>query len=165
DSLSELGSDVRRLRSEVDIVVVALHKGIGHTPATVAMYERPVARAAIDAGAHAVFSHHAHIMRGIEIYRGKPVFHGLGNFATVTRALTPGHGSSAELEAWARKRKELYGFAPDPDMPYYPFHPESRNTAVAWLRVDRDGVAESAFVPCRIDDGGRPVPCPGTAEG
>ena len=58
----------------------------------VAMYERPVAHAAIDAGADAVFGHHAHIMRGIEVYRGRPIFHGLGNFVTVTHALTPAPG-------------------------------------------------------------------------
>src|SRR5690349_20893321 len=98
-----------------------MHKGVGHTPAALAMYERPVARAAIDAGAHAVFGHHAHIMRGIEIHRGRPIFHGLGNFVTVTRALTP-DGDNAERAAWAKRRVELYGFSPDPAMPYYPFH-------------------------------------------
>ena len=30
-----------------------------------------------------VISHHAHIPRGIEIYKGKPIYHGLGNFVTV----------------------------------------------------------------------------------
>ncbi|RBM21016.1 capsule biosynthesis protein CapA [Prauserella sp. PE36] len=167
DSLEAMESDVRALRAQADVVLVSLHKGVGHTPAAVAMYERPVARAAIDAGADAVFSHHAHIMRGIETHRGKPIFHGLGNFVTVTHALTPGVGSasSAELEAWAKRRRELYGFAPDPDMPYYPFHPESRNTAIAWCRFDANGLTEAGFVPCWIDDRGRPVPCAGTPDG
>ncbi|MFF5987159.1 CapA family protein [Prauserella flavalba] len=167
DSLEAMESDVRALRAQADVVLVSLHKGVGHTPAAVAMYERPVARAAIDAGADAVFSHHAHIMRGIETHRGRPIFHGLGNFVTVTHALTPGQGaeSSAELEAWAEKRKKLYGFAPDPDMPYYPFHPESRNTAIAWCRFDANGLAEAGFVPCWIDEWGRPVPCGGTPDG
>ena len=31
----------------------------------------------------------AAIMRGIEIYRGKPIFHGLGNGVVVTQALSP----------------------------------------------------------------------------
>jgi len=34
-----------------------------------AMYERPLAKAAIDAGADIVVGHHAHILRGIEIYK------------------------------------------------------------------------------------------------
>ncbi|MBW0104525.1 CapA family protein [Pseudonocardia sp. KRD291] len=159
DSLEAMARDVTRLRAEADIVVVALHKGVGHTPAVVAMYESPVARAAVDAGADVVVGHHSHILRGIEVYRGAPIFHGLGNFVTVTHALTPTDGGdSAERAAWAERRKALYGFAPDPDMPYYPFHPESRNTVVATCRFDADGLVEAAIVPCRIDDAGRPVP-------
>ncbi|OLT05221.1 capsule biosynthesis protein CapA [Pseudonocardia sp. CNS-004] len=161
DSLDAMAADVEELRARVDVVLVSLHKGIGHTPAAVAMYEKPVARAAIDAGADAVFGHHAHIMRGIEVHRGRPIFHGLGNFATVTRALTPGEGAdSPERAAWAERRKTLYGFAPDPGMPYYPFHPESRNTVVAICRFDADGLVEAGFAPCWIDDAGRPVPLP-----
>lgn len=158
-SLDAMRRDVAAAREKADIVVVGLHKGIGHTPAVLAMYERPVAQAAIDAGAHAVFSHHAHIMRGVEIHRGRPIYHGLGNFVTVTRALTPAEGDdSPERRAWARRRVELYGFAPDPDMPYYPFHPESRNTVVARVEVDGDGEVRAGLLPCRIDGLGRPVP-------
>ncbi|WP_431873781.1 CapA family protein [Amycolatopsis sacchari] len=165
-SLALMEEDVRRARADADVVLVSLHKGVGHTPAVVAMYESPVARAAIDAGADAVFSHHAHIMRGIEVHRGRPIFHGLGNFVTVTHALTPSAGTGAdELRAWAERRTKLYGFAPDPDMPYYPFHPESRNTAIAVCRFDENGLREAGFVPCRIDDAGRPVPVGGTPEG
>jgi hypothetical protein len=159
ESLEAMQDDVATLRADVDVVLVALHKGVGHTPATVAMYESPVARAAIDAGAHAVFGHHAHILRGVEVWRGRPIFHGLGNFVTVTHALTPGDGGdSAERAAWAERRTALYGFAPDPAMPFYPFHPESRDTVVATCRFDRDGLVEAGIVPCRIDDRGRPVP-------
>ncbi|WP_328648645.1 CapA family protein [Amycolatopsis sp. NBC_00348] len=166
DSLAAMADDVRRLRAEADIVLVSLHKGVGHTPVVVAMYESPVARAAVDAGADAVFSHHSHIMRGIEVYKGRPVFHGLGNFVTVTHALTPGAGVGAdELRAWAERRTKLYGFAPDPDMPFFPFHPESRNTAIAFCRFDETGLHEAGFVPCRVDGQGRPVPVGGTPEG
>ncbi|MGV9899723.1 hypothetical protein ACWDVV_37535, partial [Streptomyces tendae] len=56
-------------------------------------------------------------------------------------------------------------FAPDPGMPAYPFHPESRNTAIAVCRFDGEGLVEAGFEPCRIDDGGRPVPCGDTDEG
>lgn len=166
DSLDAMRRDVEAARDQADIVVVGLHKGIGHTPAVIAMYERPVAQAAIDAGAHAVFGHHAHIMRGVEIYHGRPIYHGLGNFVTVTRVLTPdGDDDSPEREAWARRRVELYGFAPDPDMPYYPFHPESRNAAIASVEVDDDGQVHAGLLPCRIDDRGRPVPVTRTSGG
>ncbi len=70
ETLDRMQADVAALRRTVDIVVVALHKGVGHTPALLAMYERPVARAAIDAGADIVVGHHAHILRGIETTAG-----------------------------------------------------------------------------------------------
>ena len=54
----------RALRPKVDVLMVALHKGLGHTPATVGMYESQIARAAIDAGADVVVGHHAHILQG-----------------------------------------------------------------------------------------------------
>ena len=34
----------------------------------------------IDAGAHGYLGHGPHVMRGIEIYKGKPIFYSLGNF-------------------------------------------------------------------------------------
>ena len=158
DSLEVLRSDVLALRETVDAVVVGFHKGIGHVPVVVPAYERELARTAIDCGADIVVGHHAHILRGIEVYRGKPVFHGLGNFVAVTHALTPDGKSAVELEAWAKRRRDLFGFAPDPAMPFYPFHPESRNTIAADCRIAADGAVEAGFVPCWIDDHGRPVP-------
>ena len=157
-SLRLMTDAVTALAAEVDVVVVALHKGYGHTPARIDDYEYEIAHAAIDAGADAVVGHHSHIMRGIEMYDGKPIFHGLGNFVTVTDALTPPEDSeSEELKAWAKRRVEMYGFSPDPNMPGYPFHPESRNTAIAVLDVDDDGV-HAGVIPCWIDDSAAPVP-------
>ena len=37
-------------------------------------------RSAIDAGADVVLGHGPHVLRGIEIYKGKPIFYSLGNF-------------------------------------------------------------------------------------
>lgn len=158
EDLDRMADDITAARAAADTVIVAFHKGIGHTPAVLAMYESPVARAAIDAGADAVIGHHAHILRGIEIYRGRPIYHGLGNFVTVTRVLTPGADDSPERQQWARRRTELYGFTPDPDMPFYPFHPDSRNTMIASLRFTADRGVEAGFIPCRIDANGRPEP-------
>ena len=151
-------ADVVALRAVADVVVVALHKGLVHVPAELAMYERDVAHAAVDAGADLVVGHHAHILKGVELYRGRPIFHGLGNFVTVTRAFSPANTETPEAAAWARRRVELFGFEPDPALPAYPFHPESRNTLVADCRLRDDGSLDAGFVPCWIDDGARPAP-------
>ena len=109
--------------------------------------------------------HHAHILRGIEVYKGRPIYHGLGNFVTVTRALSVDNTETPEAAAWAKRRMELFGFVPDPAMPTYPFHPESRNTIIAECTVADDGTLSAGFIPCWIDDDARPVPVVGARPG
>ena len=165
EGLERMAEDIRQLRRQCDIAVVALHKGIVHTPAHIEMYEYPVSHAAIDAGADIVIGHHAHIARGIEIYNGKPIYHGLGNFVTVTHALSPFENDSPERIAWAVKREKMFGFKPDSDMPFYPFHPESRNTMIAYCRITGNGLEDIGYIPCHIDKQGRPHVVSDAVEG
>ncbi|ESQ89236.1 capsule synthesis protein [Asticcacaulis sp. AC460] len=141
---------------EADLIVVALHKGIVHTPAKLAPYERPAAQAAIDAGADVVIGHHPHIARGIEIYRGKPIFHGLGNGCVVTHALSPGQDNAARA-AWVERRKALFGFEPDPTYTLAPFHPEAVNALIGKVVWRADGTLDTDFLPVFIEPPGRPV--------
>lgn len=157
DSVAEMQADIRELRQECDILLVALHKGMVHTHGEIQMYERPLAHAAIDAGADAVIGHHAHILRGIEVYKGKPIYHNLGNYVCVTHALTPtGDNDSPERLRWIEQRKKLFGFTPDPDMPFYAFNPESRKTMLARMTATKEGIVDFGFVPCYINKAGAP---------
>ncbi len=158
DTLEWMEADIEQLRARVDVLVVAFHKGVVHTPALVAMYERQVARAAVNAGADAVISHHAHIARGMEVYKGKPIYHGLGNFVTLTRVLNLTGNPNPQMLEYARRRREVYGFEPDPEYPSYPFHPESKNAMLAYCRVGEDGVREAGFLPFWITPRGAPEP-------
>ncbi|HMI91101.1 MAG TPA: CapA family protein [Polyangiales bacterium] len=156
-SLAAMQADVSELRARTDLLIVALHKGIVHTPALLAGYERPLAHAAVEAGADIVVGHHAHILRGVEVFQGRPIFHGLGNFVTVTRALDLDNAHPAR-RAWAQKRRELFGFTPDPAYPNYPFHPEAKHALIADCRVDGHGRVSPGFVPCWILPSGQPEP-------
>ena len=156
DSLIEMRRDITQAKANGARVVVALHKGVVHTPAALAAYEQPLAHAAIDAGADAVVSHHAHILRGIEFHRGKPIFHGLGNGCVVTRALSPTQSHEARA-AWAQQRKKLFGFEPDPAYTLAPFHPEAVNAMLARLRVQPDGRIETGFIAVQVHAPGKPV--------
>jgi len=71
--------DVEKLRSEVDLVVVMPHWGKEYL-ATPESWQVDWAHAAVDAGADLVIGGHAHWPKGIEVYEGKPVFYGVGNF-------------------------------------------------------------------------------------
>ncbi|MFJ2619231.1 CapA family protein [Glutamicibacter sp. NPDC087344] len=163
-ALKSFIQDVKDLAARVDFPIVALHKGIGHMPAEVADYEIQLAHAAIDAGAKAVISHHAHIMRGIEVYRGAPIYHGLGNFVTVTNALNTTGQDSPERIAWAKRRRKLFGFDPDPTMPNYAFHPQSRNTGIARLEITEQGELGAGFIPCWIGQDAVPRPLRNEAD-
>lgn len=151
-----LAEDLAAARAEADLVIVAMHKGLVHQPAVLAAYERPVAHLAIDMGADAVIAHHAHIVRGVEFHRGKPVFHGLGNGCVVTTALSPGQ-SHPERAEWVERRKALFGFEPDPAYTLAPFHPEAVNAFIGRLRVAADGTVEAGITPVHVEPPGRPV--------
>ena len=71
--------DIERLRREVDLVAVMPHWGKEYI-ATPEPGQVDLAHAAIDAGADLVVGGHAHWPKGIELYEGKPIFYGVGNF-------------------------------------------------------------------------------------
>lgn len=160
NALDILANDLDQLRSYADyrsdLIIVALHKGIVHTPAIVADYERATAKAAIDAGADIVIGHHAHIIRGIEFYKGKPIFHGLGNGCVVTNALSPGQDHAARAD-WVERRKEMFGFEPDPAYTLAPFHPQAVNAMLGKITISKAGDIKTGIVPVHIEAPGRPV--------
>lgn len=156
EAVRTLQDDIASARTQADVVLVALHKGIVHTPATLAPYERAVSHAAIEAGADVVVGHHAHIVRGVEFYRGKPIFHGLGNGCVVTSALSPAQDHPARAE-WAQRRKAMFGFEPDPAYMLAPFHPEAVNAFLGKVRVGADGGIVAGIVPVDVEAPGRPV--------
>lgn len=157
-TLDAMIADIEALRPQVELLTVALHKGLGHTPAAVGMYERQIAKSAVDAGADVIVGHHAHILQGMEVYRNRPVFHGLGNFAVATRALSLEQNPSPERRAWAERRRKLFGFEPDPEYVTYPFHPEAKNAIIGFCEVDRRGVRSAGFTPCFVNQRSQPEP-------
>ncbi len=87
DHLRAFADDVKALRAQADIVVASCHWGLGKD---VLQYMRDIAHAAIDAGADIVVGHGPHYALAVEVYRGKPIFYGLGSFSFHT-----GHGGRA----------------------------------------------------------------------
>jgi poly-gamma-glutamate capsule biosynthesis protein CapA/YwtB (metallophosphatase superfamily) len=71
--------DIKNLRPKVDFIIVMPHWGIEYT-ATPEPGQVEFAHAAMDAGADLLVGDHCHWPKGIEIYRGKPIFYGTGNF-------------------------------------------------------------------------------------
>jgi poly-gamma-glutamate capsule biosynthesis protein CapA/YwtB (metallophosphatase superfamily) len=136
--------DVRRLRERVDVLVVSVHWGIHCVPAQLADYERELGQSLIDNGADVILGHHQHILKGIEIYRGKPIFYGLGHFLMGDGFKDRVEGSPYAAEAMA------------PYLPFYgdylgaEWHPEARRTVIAHCLFDDGGGVEASVTPCLL---------------
>jgi poly-gamma-glutamate capsule biosynthesis protein CapA/YwtB (metallophosphatase superfamily) len=153
DDLANLLDAVAAATRIADVVIVTPHWGLHFTPVVVADYESVVARAAIDAGADLVLGHHQHILKPVEVYDGKVIFHGLGNFAMDVNMGK--HSASPHIREMVDQYPG-YAVAHRPDYPTYPFHPLARQTMIARCRI-RDGrIDEVSFVPCYINPLGQP---------
>jgi len=90
----QMCEDVRKARSEADLVIVSWHWGLTRyanafgmgitleeAPFFVLNYQEDMGRAAIDAGADLVMGHHPHRLQGMELYKGKLICYSLCNLA------------------------------------------------------------------------------------
>ena len=81
EDLEEIATIVRNAKQMSDIAILSLHthqrKGNNSVSAD---FIETFAHAMIDAGADVVVGHGPHTLRGIEIYKGKPIFYSLNNF-------------------------------------------------------------------------------------
>ncbi len=149
--LQALIDDVRTARAQADIVLISIHWGLHFTRATLADYQRVVAHAAIDAGAHAILGHHPHVLKAIELYQGRPIFYSLGNFA-----IEQPHVFNADVhreQSFADISRLSSGWQPQAK---FMTPPDTRYSAIARLEIDDEHVTAS-FVPCYIDDDSRPI--------
>jgi poly-gamma-glutamate synthesis protein (capsule biosynthesis protein) len=82
--LAAFKADIAALRPRADVLVASCHWGLGKD---VLQYMTEIGHAAIDAGADIVIGHGPHHSLPIEVYKGRAIFYGLGNFSFHT-----GHG-------------------------------------------------------------------------
>jgi poly-gamma-glutamate capsule biosynthesis protein CapA/YwtB (metallophosphatase superfamily) len=81
EDVDEIAAVVRNAVRLADYVVVSIHAHeSGARPAEPADFLPVFARAMVDAGADVFVGHGPHVLRGIEIYKGKPIFYSLGDF-------------------------------------------------------------------------------------
>ena len=77
--LEAVATSVKKHKAPGDLVVVSLHWGPNwgyEIPAA----QRSFARGLIEAGVDVVHGHSAHHVKGIEVYRQRPIFYGCGDF-------------------------------------------------------------------------------------
>jgi poly-gamma-glutamate capsule biosynthesis protein CapA/YwtB (metallophosphatase superfamily) len=146
DDLRALVEDVQKLKRQVDFTIVSIHWGIHFVPAVIADYQRQVARAAVDAGANLILGHHAHILKGVEVYRGVPIVYSLCNFA-VDLPMTREH---AERPSFKEIQKLNPGWTPDFESTYnFPF--DSRKSVIAKCVITGRQIRRFSLLPVDID--------------
>jgi poly-gamma-glutamate synthesis protein (capsule biosynthesis protein) len=148
-------SDVKRAKDRADVVVVSMHSGIHMTPAVIADYQIEYAHAAIDAGADLILQHHSHILKGVEVYRGKAIFYGLSNFALEVRFMTKEWAESPQIKE-LRKILNPDWNPPYPDYPSFPFPPDSRKTIISKCTINDKKITRVSFLPVIINRYGEP---------
>ncbi len=153
EDLEAMKQDINKLRPLVDVLIVSMHWGLHHVPATLAMYQFEAGHAAIDAGADLILGHHAHILKPIEVYKGKVIFYSLGNFATErSQKVMESRKDHPEMKA----TMELYGRKVDPEYPTFPFHVEARKTMIAKCMIRNKRIESVSFLPTMINKRSEP---------
>ena len=139
---------VSEAKRQADLVVVGVHWGVPHGwvaefQGELAGYQQPLAHALVDAGADAVVGHHPHVLHGIEVYRGRPIFYSLGNFLFHSLlAGSPAVERRYPPYSWETLRGELnhYGGV----------------ARVSW-KDPAAGPARMGLVPVWLDEAGEPA--------
>jgi len=87
---------VKEAKRLSDLVIFSLHDHSSATKVTEGFKTREVpcepvgqfAHACVDSGTDVFIGHGPHVLRGIEVYKGKPIFYSLGNFAFQSTLIT-----------------------------------------------------------------------------
>ena len=148
-----LKADIAGAKEQADLVVASFHWGDHFKAYHLTDHELRTARLCIDEGVDIVVGHHQHVLRGMEWYRGRPVFYGLGHFVFDVR-----------VDKWPEEvvaampvlddTADTYAVAPRQGWPLMPLHPEARMTVLGFVRLAGGEPAEFGFVPCRLNPEG-----------
>ena len=151
DDLQAMADDIEKAKSNADIVVLSMHWGIHFVPAQLAHYQRETARKAIDCGADLILGHHPHILKGIEVYKGKMILYSLGNFAIEQPSAfmqdlykTERHREIEELNPQWNENSE------------YPLPPETRKSLIIKCVIAEKRIKRISFLPVYLTVGSEP---------
>lgn len=142
ESYEMIVGDVAELRKRVDVVVVAFHWGQHLLPVVVPQYCVEMAHAVIDAGADIVIGSHTHILKGIELYKGKAIYYSTGNFVLDIGKGFTDHRLIDGLD------KHYFGGTPEPSV-----FAERNNTIIVKAYIEDGKITQYGFMPCMIIDG------------
>jgi poly-gamma-glutamate synthesis protein (capsule biosynthesis protein) len=172
EDLAEILASVEEATRQSNVVIFSSHShergGTNTEPAEALI---TLAHAVIDAGADIFLAHGPHVLRGIEVYKGKPIFYSLGDFMfqPETVPFQPGDnyrryglGSDAVAPDFFDARQRTGGF---------PANPLVWESVVALVRMREGRLTGIELHPVTLGHGlerpqrGRPVLATGTPLG
>jgi poly-gamma-glutamate capsule biosynthesis protein CapA/YwtB (metallophosphatase superfamily) len=151
EDLRSLVEDIQKLKHDCDVVIVSMHWGIHFVPAVIADYQPELAHTAIDAGTDLILGHHAHILKGVEIYKDVPILYSLCNFA-MDLPMTREH-------AGRKSFKEIKKLNPNWELDFestYNFPYDSRKSVMVKCVIAEKRIQSTSLLPVYIDRQSRP---------
>ena len=145
-----LAEDIKKLRPQVDVVVVSMHAGVHVVPSVIAMYQKEAAYHAIDCGADLVLQHHSHILKGIEMYKGKAIFYCLNNFALEYDRLRPNERKAWDL-GYRKLFHDFYKVKVHPGYERHRFHFDALKSLVAKAYIKNKQIEKVTYLPVYIN--------------
>ena len=109
-----------------DYVIVSCHAASEFSP-WVSPKLRSFYHSLIDAGADCIHGHHSHVPQGCEVYKGRPIFYGLGNFVV-------------DVDMWSKNPNQLWSVAIDME-----FKKDGIGWSLNFVGVRKDGDGLSVF--------------------
>ena len=160
EDFDHMVEDIKALRPQVDILVASFHWGIHFKPAVIAQYQKLYAHAAIDAGADVIFGHHAHILKPIEVYKGKVIFYCLCNFAMEEIPMYKRDIAAYGMNPMEGKGfKEMAAISSEWTEKIRSFPPDSYKSMIAKCYIDGKKIVKVSFLPVIIPYDSAPVIC------
>lgn len=137
EDLAAMVRDIQELKTRVDVAVTYFHWGLHLVPRLIPMYCFDIGHTAVDAGADLILGTHTHILKGIEVYKGKVIFYSMSNFAAEIGPATirVSGGSPIPLNV-------LKWFKSD----------QARKTLIAKAVIQDGKIKRVSFIPCYINE-------------
>jgi hypothetical protein len=146
EDLEAMVQDIKKLKTQVDVLVVSFHWGVHRVPRIIPMYCFEIGHAAIDAGADLILGTHTHILKGIEVYKGKGIFYSTNNFAA---ELGIAQYSNPEN---ARYLKNLKKIGEKQQGTTEAYRREVKATLIAKLIIEGGKIKKLSYIPCFINE-------------
>jgi poly-gamma-glutamate synthesis protein (capsule biosynthesis protein) len=170
--VKRITGNIESARQQSDYVAVSIHSHEVDMPdkAVPAQFLVEFARRCIDAGASAVFGHGPHVLRPLEIYKGRPIFYSLGNFLFQDVA---GYQPEDMYEKYGLTSdtsiSDLYGAQTGNNTKGLLASRHTLEAVIPYIEIEDDKVTKIELFPISLASGDEPwqggLPKPGPGQG